>query len=112
MLVSAICNALLNHLISKGLKSDNYRNFAIRSFISTAVAQFIDNLIFATVVSHIFFGWSWIQVLTCSLTGALMELLGEVVLSPIGYKATKKWKEEKVGQQYLDFISKEKQQAS
>lgn len=105
MFVSALCNSGLNYVIAKKLKSDSYKDFAIRSFTSTAIAQFVDNLVFATVVSHVFFGWTWIQVLTCSLTGAAMELLGEVVLSPMGYRATKKWKEEQVGQQYLDYMA-------
>ena len=105
MFISALCNSGLNYVIAKRLKSDSYKDFAIRSFTSTAIAQFVDNLVFATVVSHVFFGWTWIQVLTCSLTGAAMELLGEVVLSPMGYRATRKWKEEQVGQQYLDYVA-------
>ena len=75
MLVSSAVNSLSNHLIAKHLQRNNYGSFALRSFVSTALAQFVDNLIFATVVSHIFFGWTWTQVLVCSLTGALMELL-------------------------------------
>lgn len=103
MLAAAICNSTVNHLISKRLKSDGYRAFAIRSFVSTEIAQFVDNMVFATMVSHVFFGWSWIQVVTCSLTGAAIELLGEIILSPIGYRATNKWKQEGVGEQYLNY---------
>lgn len=112
MLISSICNSLLNHTIAKRLTSDDFRSFALRSYISTGVAQFIDNLVFALVVSHVFFGWSWIQVFTCSLTGAAMELLGEVVLSPLGYKATREWKKEHVGEQYFDFIRRRDRQAA
>ena len=102
MLVSSAVNSLSNHLIAKHLQRNNYGSFALRSFISTALAQFVDNLIFATVVSHIFFGWTWTQVLVCSLTGALMELLCEVVFSPLGYRMARQWEEEKVGQDYID----------
>ena len=66
MLTSSICNSIINHLVSKRLTSDDFRAFAIRSFTSTGIAQFIDNLVFATVVSHVFFGWTWVQVITCS----------------------------------------------
>ena len=59
MLVSSAVNSLSNHLIAKHLQRNNYGSFALRSFVSTALAQFVDNLIFATVVSHIFFGWTW-----------------------------------------------------
>ena len=102
MLVSSAVNSLSNHLLAKHLQRNNYGSFALRSFVSTALAQFVDNLIFATVVSHIFFGWTWTQVLVCSLTGALMELLCEVVFSPLGYRMARQWEEEKVGQDYID----------
>ena len=102
MLVSSAVNSLSNHLIAKHLRRNNYGSFALRSFVSTALAQFVDNLIFATVVSHIFFGWTWTQVLVCSLTGALMELLCEVVFSPLGCRMARQWEEEKVGQDYID----------
>ena len=102
MLVSSLVNSVSNHLIAKHLKHNNFGSFALRSFSSTALAQFVDNLIFATVVSHVFFGWTWTQVIVCSLTGALMELLCEVVFSPLGYRMARAWEEEKVGQDYLD----------
>ena len=102
MLVSSAVNSLSNHLIAKHLQRNNYGSFALRSLVSTALAQFVDNLIFATVVSHIFFGWTWTQVLVCSLTGALMELLCEVVFSPLGYRMARQWEEAKVGQDYID----------
>ena len=59
--------------------------------MSTGIGQFIDNLVFAIVVSHTFFGWTWVQVLMCSLTGAAAELLCEVFLSPVGYKVVRGW---------------------
>ena len=104
MLVAALINSSLNWMIGKTFSKTTYKHFAIRSFISTTAAQFVDNLVFATVVSKIFFGWTWTQVLLCSLTGAFFELLCEVIFSPIGFKISKKWEEEKIGQTYLDYI--------
>ena len=104
MLVAALTNSSLNWMIGKTFSKTTYKHFAIRSFISTTAAQFVDNLVFATLVSKIFFGWSWTQVILCSLTGAFFELLCEVIFSPIGFKISKKWEEEKVGQTYLDYI--------
>ena len=69
--------------------------------VSTFIGQFADNLAFACVVSKIFFGWTWTQVLLCSLTGAIFELLWEIVLGPLSYKMVKKWKEHNVGAEYL-----------
>ena len=105
MLVSAICNSIINTFIGKRLKKDNFVSFAIRSYISTVIAQFLDNLVFAVMVSYVFFGWTPLQVITCSLTGALAELLFEIVLSPVGYRVTKGWKAEKVGEEYIRSIS-------
>ena len=100
MLVSSVVNSLINHAIGEHLKRDSYGSFAARSFVSTGVAQFVDNLVFALMVSHVFFGWTWLQVFTCSLTGAVMELLCEVVLSPVGYRVTCRWKQDRVGSGY------------
>lgn len=107
MFVSAMVNAVLNWIIGKTIRDTGemtYKKFAARSFISTGIAQFVDNLIFATLVSKIFFGWSWWMVIICSLTGAVMELLCEVALSPIGYKMTKSWQKEGVGNEYIRFL--------
>ena len=43
----------------------------------------------------------------CALTGAIVELIMEIIFSPIGYKITRKWKEENVGKEYLELISEE-----
>ncbi len=100
MLISSLCNSAINTVIGSRMKEDNFRSFAVRSYISTGIAQFVDNLVFAVMVSYVFFGWTPIQVLTCSLTGAAAELLFEVIFSPIGYRVTKGWKREHVGEEY------------
>lgn len=103
MLVSALCNSFLNHTIAVRLRRDDFRAFALRSFVSTGIAQFVDNLVFASVVSLHFFGWTWTQVLFCSLTGAALELLCEIVFSPFGYRVSRQWEAENVGAQYLSY---------
>ena len=47
-----------------------------------------------------------LQCLTCALTGALIELLMEIVFSPIGYRITKRWRESAVGAEYLTYVQK------
>lgn len=69
------------------------------------VAQFVDNLIFAFLISYNFFGWSILQCVTCAITGCIAELLCEVVFSPIGFKVCQKWEEDKVGEEYLKEAS-------
>ena len=41
--------------IEKKYKKNSFSNFALRSYISTFIAQFSDNFIFATIVSKTFF---------------------------------------------------------
>ena len=103
MVCAALCNSFINNAVAKRLTYGGYKAFAARSFVSTGLAQFVDNFVFATVVSVHFFGWTWTQVIFCSLTGAVMELLCEVVFSPMGYRVSQQWEEEHVGEQYLRY---------
>lgn len=104
MVVSSIANSLINVFIGSLEKKDTFGAFALRSYVSTGIAQFIDNMVFAIVVSHTFFGWTWVQVVMCSLTGAVAELLCEVLLSPVGFKVVRGWERDNVGEQYLEYI--------
>ena len=92
-LVSAVINNYLNAAIGRRLAKNSgdagFGAFALRSYVSTFVAQVADNLVFALIVSRTFFGWTMTQCVTCALTGALLELLFEVVFSPLGYRLTK-----------------------
>ena len=101
MLVSSVVNSLTNEGIGRLLRRDGFAAFATRSYVSTLAGQFVDNLTFAILVSHVFFGWSWAQVIGCSLTGALVELLCEVFLSPVGFRVVRGWEREHVGEEYL-----------
>lgn len=96
--VSAAVNNFCNFFVGKAFRKnpDGFGAYACRTYVSTAIAQFVDNLVFALAVSHFFFGWSIVQCLTCAATGMIVELLCEVVFSPLGYlflKRTKKGEE-------------------
>ncbi|MBR3473582.1 MAG: VUT family protein [Oscillospiraceae bacterium] len=89
-LASAALNNFLNYGIGVLLRRDRgFGGFALRSYVSTFLAQFADNLIFALLVSRIFFGWTLLQCFTCALTGAVMELLFEIFFSPFGYRVSR-----------------------
>lgn len=89
--VSSVVNNFLNWGIGEKLAhKEGFGIFATRSYISTMVAQFVDNLVFALLVSRTFFGWTPLQCFTCALTGALMELLFEVFFSPVGYRISRR----------------------
>lgn len=105
MLLSSIVNSILNHTIGKATHDDgSFKKFAMRSFISTGTAQWVDNLFFAFVLKTLLFGeWTLGALIINATIGALLELACEVFLSPIGYKMSKGWQAEGVGQAYLDL---------
>ena len=89
-LTSALVNNFLNYGVGRLLKGRRgFGGFAVRAYVSTFIAQFVDNLVFALLVSKIFFGWTFVQCFTCALTGAVLELLFEVFFSPLCYGLTK-----------------------
>ncbi len=84
--VSAVLNNFLNWAIGERLGEGGFGVFAARSYVSTFLAQFADNITFALLVSRTFFGWTLLQCVTCAITGAVLELLFEVFFSPVGYR--------------------------
>ena len=114
-LASGVINNVLNWLIGKCFeKNPNGKAaFLTRAYVSTFIGQFLDNFIFSVIVFVFFapiywdgFHWTVLQCVMCALTGAVAELILEIVLSPVGYRITRKWHEESVGKAYLDFIGK------
>lgn len=109
--VSGVINSLLNSAVGKLFvkNPDGPGAFFCRSYISTFVGQAIDNFLFLWIVYGIFAPIYWgtsLPVSTCIVTGiigGLFELLVEAVFSPWGYRTAKRWKEEKVGQEYVDL---------
>ena len=115
---SALINNGLNFTVGKLFKRnpDGKLAFFTRSYVSTFIAQFCDNLIFAILTFMVFapifwdgFSWTFIQCVTCSLLGALLELVMEVVFSPIGYFVCKNWKKSNVGEQYFEYLRRSEQ---
>ena len=115
-LASAVINNTMNWMIGKSFRKnpDGKLAYATRTYVSTFIGQFMDNLIFAVIVFMFFapifwdgFCWTFIQCVMCSLTGALAELVMEIAFSPIGYKITKKWQAESVGKEYFEFVGQD-----
>ena len=112
-LASGIVNNVLNHLLGKIVdKKGKFTGFALRGYISTFIGQFVDNLLFALIVSLNFFGWNMIQCITCALIVACLELLFEIIFSPIGFAVLKKWEKENVGIDYLNLIKGEQNEST
>ncbi len=106
-LVAAAVNNFTNHGIGKLFKKnpDGALAYFSRSYVSTALGQFVDNLTFSLTVSRVFFGWTLTQCVVCALTGMLAELLFEIIFSPAGFKICARWKKDGVGKEYFDFIN-------
>ena len=112
-LASAVINNFLNYAVGKTFKKnpDGKLAYVTRTYVSTFIAQFADNLIFSVFCFMIFapifwdgFRWTFIQSVTCSLVGAGVELVCEIVFSPFGYTVCKKWKQQGVGSDYFEFM--------
>ena len=113
-LVSAVINNILNWVIGKMFfkNPDGKLAFAASAYFSTFIGQFLDNFIFSVIVFVGFapiywngFHWTLLQCATCALTGAVAELIMEILFSPIGYRILSHWKKHNVGQEYLRFIN-------
>lgn len=118
-LSSAMINNSLNWLLGRcfGKGSSGCTAYAVRTYVSTFIGQFFDNFIFSVIVFVIFapvywdgFHWTVMQCTMCALMGSLAELIMEVVFSPIGYKITKRWRNDAVGHEYLKYMQEEKMQ--
>ncbi|MBR2388463.1 MAG: VUT family protein [Clostridia bacterium] len=112
-LASAVINNILNYMIGKCFidNPDGKLAYAARSYISTFIGQFFDNFIFSVIVFVFFapifwngFCWTVLQCAMCALTGAVAELVMEILFSPFGYRITKKWQAENVGEEYFNFL--------
>ncbi|MBS7263475.1 MAG: VUT family protein [Eubacteriales bacterium] len=108
-LSSAVLNNFLNWSIGRLFRKnpDGKLAYAARCYISTFIGQFFDNFVFSVFTFMIFapifwdgFSWTLLQCFTCSLLGAGLELLMEIVFSPLGYLVLKQWKRDGVGQAY------------
>ncbi len=115
-LSSAVINNMLNFLIGSAFKKnpDGRLAYAMRTYVSTFIGQFFDNFIFSLIVfvgfAPIFwdgFHWTVLQCIMCALTGAVAELLMEVIFSPIGYRIVARWKKNSIGKEYRDYIERE-----
>lgn len=90
MAVSSITNSLINIGIARMQKKSDFGAFAVRSWVSTAFSQVVDNFVFALVVSVPLFGWNLRQSLLCAVTAAAFELFLEMLFSPIAYRFVKR----------------------
>ena len=105
-LVSAIVNNTMNWSIGKLFEKTTApkTEYVTRAYISTMLGQFVDNWIFNFLLFIVLFQdptWSILSVTTCAALGALVELVMEIIFSPIGYRIVQRWRKDKIGQEYI-----------
>lgn len=114
--ISGVVNSLIHAGLGRLFKKnpDGKLAFFFRSYVSTFIGQAIDNFLFMFGVYVVFGPAQWgipaLPILTCigtGILGGLFELLVEVVFSPVGYIACKRWTRDGVGQEYVDLHAKE-----
>lgn len=115
-IISAIINNFTNDALGKAFhKNPNGKlAYVTRTYISTMIGQFLDNLIFSILTFMVFapkywgFKWTFLACITCALTGAVAELIMEIIFSPIGFNVCKKWEAKGIGNEYISYCLKEK----
>lgn len=107
-IISGVANSLLNAAIGKMFKKQNVVEFITRSYVSTFIGQAVDNFLFIggvyVIFAPIFWGMDPMPIATCigtAIVGGLVELLAEVVLSPVSYRICARWKKEGIGAEYI-----------
>lgn len=115
-LVSGIVNALVHGLILKRFKKnrEGIVAHATSAWGSTFFGQFVDNLLFGllfTFPASMIGLWgmkpmSLLALVGFALAGGVVELLCQVIFTPWGYRVAESWRAQKVGQEYLDLISR------
>lgn len=116
-LISGIVNNVLNAAIGRLFKNnpDGKLAYVTRSYISTMVGQFVDNFVFVALAFLVFFklsigstlGYTLLSCFGTAILGALLELLMEAIFSPIGYVICKKWRNDAIGDDYLNHDKNE-----
>ena len=116
-LSSAVINNMLNYALGRlfAANPDGRAAFAMRSYVSTFIGQTCDNFIFSVIVfwgfAPIFwngFQWTVLQCAMCALTGAVAELIMEILFSPIAYRIVTGWRNNAVGREYLEYWEQQK----
>lgn len=113
---AALFGNIVNSLISKYilLKFKNRTSakaYVTASWVSTAFGQFVDNFFFGLFFS-IWQPWfmdagtlgAIVHLIPMSAMGMVIELIGQMIFSPIGFKIANSWRKNKVGQEYVDLV--------
>lgn len=107
-LVSAIANNLMYWIIRRAFKKnpEGVGAHIMSSWVSTALGQFIDNLTFALIFTLPFNASIGVSITVGGLfgfaaAGAVVELICEVIFTPVGWRISERWRRQGIGIEYL-----------
>lgn len=104
-IASGIVNSLTNWAIEKVFKNKHsFKAYAVSSYASTMLGQFVDNLVFALVFTVPVFSIGFLPTIMFAFTGAVVELICQIIFSPLGYKVAEKWRKENIGKEYITLL--------
>lgn len=113
--VGILVNNITHGILLKKLyqkRGEHYVGYFIAAGASTVIGQFIDNIVFALIVGVNFFGWSYFSVVMCSLLGALVEFVVEMLFTPLTYKLSKNWSKNGIGDDWMNLEKAEQTKQS
>lgn len=95
---------LSKFLLTRFKNRTSFKAYAVASYGSTFVGQFLDNLLFALFFS-VWQPWCdpssiWLM----ALAGAVVELICQAIFSPVGYKVASNWRKNGIGNEYIELV--------
>lgn len=104
-IVATMFDSLINWAVFKRFKNkQGFAAYAVASYTSSLVGQFLDNflfgLLFTWMAGYVTFESLWLF----AGVGAIVEVVCQIILSPIGYAMCNEWKKHNVGQEYVDLV--------
>lgn len=116
-LIGNIVNAVISKFILLKFKDrTSAKAYVTASWVSTSFGQFVDNFMFGIFFSM----WQpWfldcgtfqavLHLIPMSALGMVIELLCQVVFSPVGFRIAERWRKNNVGQEYVDLVEEAKE---
>ena len=98
-------------VLTKFKKRSSFKAYIVASYTSTVIGQFLDNFLFSAFFS---FWQPWWEgsigsmVIAASI-GMVIELIGQAIFSPIGYKISEHWRKNKIGEEYVQLVDEAKE---
>ena len=111
-IIAALFNALVSkNILTRFKKRSSFGAYIVASWTSTVVGQFLDNFLFSLFFSiwqpwfsGSTFGDKLVSAVILAFVGMIIELVGQAIFSPIGYKIATNWKKNKVGEDYVRLV--------